>query len=405
MYSLLLSLTAPILSLGLFVLSSSFFTTFMSVKLNHLGFDETIIGIIHSMFYIGYLLGSAYIEAFIRRIGHIRAFAAFGSLSTSVLMIQGISQHYLTWMITRLFAGFSMSALYIVIESWLLAKSTIEIRGRLLAFYMFSLYFAQSLSQLLMNYVNTRDFSAFFIAAFLASISIIPLSMTKKVSPEIKEPKVKNIFKTFFISPLGSFGCLLAGIMLSCIYSFTPLFALFRNVNIAWIMFSTIFGGFIFQWPVGKLSDIFDRRKVLIFINIFSTFPCIFLCFIENEVFILSASLLLGGCLFTIYPLSINQVCDRIESEDICKVVGLLSLIFGVGAVIGPLLVPSFISLMGYPSMYLFILLANAILLSMGIYSLRVRTPIPLDQQGAHVKIPPRSTPLLGNFMDEETKN
>src|SRR5688572_20434102 len=131
---------APLLSIIFLTIGSSFFTTFISIKMENEGASQFVIGCIHSAFYAGMLLGAISSEPLIRRMGHIRSNAAFASIMGMTILFQSFSTTPFFWMILRIIFGFCMAGMYVVIESWLLAKSTSITRGSVLSFYMIVLY-------------------------------------------------------------------------------------------------------------------------------------------------------------------------------------------------------------------------------------------------------------------------
>ncbi|MGM0440722.1 MAG: MFS transporter [Chlamydiota bacterium] len=400
MTHLLKIIISPIISLTLFVVSSAYFNTFTSVRFKLAGFDETTIGYLHSAFYLGYLIGSAKVERLIRRVGHIRAFSAFSSINIIWLMVLGLlplSKE--VWILARLFTGICMASLFIVIESWLIAKSTIKTRGQILAIYMAVLYASQSGSQLILNYIDPLTSASYLLAALLSAAAIFPLAITKTVSPKVEEPTLSNVFKLFHFSPLGWLGCFMGGMILSSIYSFTPNFAQEYGLKVSYIMTITIGGGFLLQWPIGKLSDILDRRKVLIGVASGTLLPsfCLLL-FPKFSGLVMVASFLLGGLIFTIYPLSISQVCDRIEDKNIHSAIGQLSLIYGGGAIVGPLFAPIFTNAFGLSALYLYVALVAGSLLVTGLQALSRRPEVSIEEQSEYVAIPPRSSPVAANL-------
>ena len=112
---------SPLASLVLIVLSGSFFLTFITIKLNTQEVTVVMLGLIHSAFYIGILIGALKSEEIINRVGHIRAFTLFSSISTITILVQSIYQTPYIWIFLRFFAGFATAADYVIIESWLLA--------------------------------------------------------------------------------------------------------------------------------------------------------------------------------------------------------------------------------------------------------------------------------------------
>lgn len=151
MLQVLRSTITPLISLIIIILGSSLMTTLLTVKLSHLGVSSLMIGAMSAAFYGGLVLGSFKIEPFIVRVGHIRAYAAFASTLAVVSILHGLWINTWAWLVLRLMAGYSIAGLFVVIESWLLACSTVQTRGQVLALYMTALYAGQAAGQLLLN--------------------------------------------------------------------------------------------------------------------------------------------------------------------------------------------------------------------------------------------------------------
>ncbi len=390
---------APLVSLILFVISSSFYTTFISVRLQLEGMSTTTIGYVHAAFYGGFLLGSAKVERLIRRVGHIRSFAAFSSIFVATILLQGVYISEMAWIVLRFCNGVCLASLYVVVESWLLSKSSKRTRGSILALYMFTLYASQSISQLIIGYVDPMTAIPFLVSGILASLSILPLSLTKAASPEVHEPAVKNLLRIIRLSPFGSLACLLSGLILSAFYSFTPNFAQMHDISVSYIMSLTIAGGFLLQWPIGKLSDIFKRNMVLTLTSLVAIFPCILIMIIpEHDMIVLVSAFVLGGLTFTIYPLGITQVCDRVSESDIHSTTGLLSLIYGIGATLGPLTAPFVMMIPVLGGLHLYFAIVLTTIFVIGLYSIYRRPPIAHEDRNEYIPAHPRTTPVAGEL-------
>ncbi len=394
MMPLIRSILAPIFSLALLMLGNGFFITFISLRLQLDGYGATIIGFVHSSYYAGFLVGAIGIESFIRRIKHIRSFAFFASIGTAIIMIQGIFVNPYVWIAARFVAGLCIASLYVVIESWLLIISPISKRGVVLSFYMIALYFSQAASQYIIEIIGYESLLPFLVTGFLCALSVLPVACTTSRAPDYDESSVRNVFKMFRTAPFGFIGCVLSGSILSSIYSFTPNYAIQTGISVPLMMSITIAGGFLLQWPIGYLSDIFDRRKILIMSSFATLLPVLGIIFATSKTIpILALSFFLGGFTFTIYPLSITQVCDRFPAEDITMVTGVLLLAFGVGSVIGPLIAPFFINAIEPYGLYLYIGTVSLVLASIGLYAHFRFPPVPNYEQGDFVPLP-RQTPV-----------
>ncbi len=393
MIRLLRSLLSPIISIALLMFGMGFFMSFLSLSLNQQGYADRIVGYIQAAFFFGVMIGALYVERLIRRIGHIRAYATFGSICGASVLMQGIIPSFWVWMAARFFTGLSSAGIWICIESWLMEMSTTQTRGRVLAVYMIAFYFSQASGQFILDWVDQTSLIPFLVAGLLAMISVVPVSLTRYPSPVVTEPTIPNIFHIFSISPLGVSGCFLAGWLLSGIYSFTPIFARDMGLSVPLVMSVTIMGGMVLQWPIGKLSDIFDRRTILVLASLILVIPS-FLIFLfpHQESFVLVFSFLLGGLSFTLYPLSITQVCDHFEAHNITAITGILLLAYGAGSSTGPLLAPLFIQPFGSEFLYIYLSLISLLLAAIGMASILFGKAIPQEEQQEYVPLPSSGT-------------
>ncbi|MDA9163514.1 MFS transporter [Rickettsiaceae bacterium] len=396
---------SPLASLVLAVTSGSFFLTFISVRINIIDGSEITLGLIHSSFYCGLLIGAIKSEEIINRVGHIRAFSSFSSILTFTIILQGLYQVPKFWIFLRFFAGFSTAAVYVIIESWLLSQSTKKNKGKILSTYMACLYSAQTAGQFGLDIVDIDTIQPFLLAALIASISVIPASLTYVKAPEIEPLPKMTITKYFKASPLGFIGCMASGLMLSGIYGFLPGYALDNDLSVSILLGSTISGGFVLQLPIGKLSDTFDRIKIITLLALIMTLTCLVLIVIPmNNILIYIISFFIGGFSFTLYPVCIAQVCDHLENSNIINVTGVLLFTYGIGAVGGPPALAFLIKATSSTAIFYYIALSSFALFLFALYSIKTVESVTQEDQVDFVAVP-RASPIasaLDPRLDEE---
>ncbi len=356
---------SPLLALFIFTLGNGLFSTFITLRLNALNSGALIIGLMTALFYLGFVGGSFNIKRFILRVGHIRSFAAFASIITVIVLLQGLVANTILWLIARFIYGFATAGIFVVIESWLLAIGESSIRGRVLALYMISYYAAQALGQFLLNLAPVTSFELFSIIALLSSLSVIPLSLSKIPSPEITTPSSLSLKSLFKFSAPGLIGSLCSGLILSVLYSFLPLVVFLRtgfNSQVATYMAVLIFGGMALQYPAGRLSDFFDRRIVLLILTLLSCVILVLLWMVNNPRFDYIGYFLLGGFTFAIYPVSISLACDKLPEKDLVSGSQGILLAYSIGACLGPLITPLFIKLININGFFIYLILVLALL-------------------------------------------
>jgi len=324
-------------------MGSALLTTFLSLKLESIGVSNIWIGGMTTAYYAGIVLGAFKLEKLILRVGHIRSYSAFASMLAVISILHGFYIDVYFWLILRFLGGIVTAGLYVVIESWILGNTTNNNRGKFLALYMIALYVAQALGQALLNISLSNIVLMYCISGILASISVIPLTLTKISAPTISEPETLGIKKIFSLSPSGVMTCFVSGMVLGGIYGLYPVYIKhigYSTADISLIMGVTILGGMLFQFPLGKLSDIISRRLLIGLLSLCSVLVSIFIIMFGgyNIVILLLLSLIFGGATFCLYPIGISHACDRIVGNQIVSATQTLLLSYGIGAMLGPLI-------------------------------------------------------------------
>jgi MFS family permease len=356
---------APLLSLFLFILGAGFFSTLLALDMTLNQASPFMIGSLTGLFYAGIVIGTFRVEKFITRLGHIRAYSVFSATLAIICLLHGLIYNEWLWLFLRFVAGAATAGLYVVIESWLLCKSTHVNRGRVLALYMITFYAAQSLGQFILKAGNPEGMMLFAITSMLCSLSIIPLSMTHVRSPQYDEPSTLGLKALVSTSPTGVIGCLSAGMIMGTLYGLMPSFLsnLFHSkAAIANYMFAIIMGGMLLQFPVGKLSDIFERRLVLIIVSMATIAVSLAIILVKHQMgwYFFMLMSLLGGLTFTLYPISITQACESLDTKDLVAGTQGLLLIYSIGAMIGPMVAPALIGFAGENGIFFFFILVSA---------------------------------------------
>lgn len=372
MFSVIKETLVPLISLFIFVLGNGFFSTLLAYNMTLNGETEFFIGAMTGVLYAGLVLGSFRIEKFITRVGHIRAFSTFSATISVITLLHGMFYNIFFWLALRFVYGFATAGVFVVIESWLLCKSTAINRGQVLSIYMVCFYAAQAFGQFFLNLGNTQELFIYAIASMMASLSIIPLAMSYARTPQIEAPSTLKFRDLIQQASSGFIGCFSAGLIMSGIYALMPTYLSglsFAKNEIANYMFVIIMGGMLLQYPVGKLSDIFERRLVLISIAIATIFICVLINMHFKVSWLLFSSMMLfGGLTFTIYPISISHACDSLASEDIVAGTQSLLLSYSIGAMLGPFIAPFFMQAIGPDGLFVYMAMVCLMMIPVFVY-------------------------------------
>ncbi|MDF2549547.1 MAG: putative permease, major facilitator superfamily [Chlamydiales bacterium] len=320
------------------MLGGGYLLTFISIRLNLAGYSSMDIGWVQSSYCLGMLISSLLAERWIQKLGSAKTYIIFSALLVVTILSQGLYVNPIFWSFLRLVAGFSVGVLYVVIESWLLIQSAPQEKGVVLSIYMVALYAAQTFSQSFEALIDSTSHLPFLVAAIFPFLSIFPIARAKEVPPLLDSVSNKTLQEIFWLSPIGCLGCIMSGVLLSALTSFCPLFAERQGFDVAPFMAFTIGGGFLFQWPIGYLSDHMPRRTLLMMLSAVAIIPCVGIALTLDPTYVLFFSFILGGMAYTIYPVATSYACEAFSQKDITAVMGALLLAYSIGSVAGPLL-------------------------------------------------------------------
>ncbi len=354
MVSTLVSFTTLFSAVFMLMAGVGLLNTLLSLKLTLADFSAQAIGGIMACYFIGLIIGSIYDHRLIERVGHIRAFSVFAAVTTGMVMLHGMFASAAVWAILRLLAGVSTMGLYMVIESWLNECTERAARGRVFSVYMIMSYLGMSVGQQLLNVGDVDTQELFFLAGFLISFSLVPVAITQAIHPELPPAQSFQIIPYFKKAPIGMLGCLAAGLINSAFYTMGPVFGHQIHLTVSELsifMTATILGGLLLQWPVGIVSDRFDRTIVLPVLGVMVTAVALLVIYVAGISYwmMIAVMALFGGLIFTIYPVAVARTHDLFEQKDIVPVSSCLLLFYGVGAALGPIGASTAMTLTGSP--------------------------------------------------------
>ncbi|USO01226.1 MAG: MFS transporter [Alphaproteobacteria bacterium] len=365
MFSSLSALSAPLASILLIMLGVGLYGTLVPLSLRNIGAPEWVIGLTGSALYAGMVAGTFTMAHFIKRVGHIRAYTACAGTIAGIILCTGLYISPLTWIPLRALVGFCMGGVYIVIESWFLDAAPLHRRGVFLALYMIALYASQAAGQLLIKLFPINSLNQFCMASMLTCFSIVPLTITRIVSPDVHEPEALTLKKLYTISASGVVGCFGAGAINSAIFSIMPLYfgdSGYSEHALANAMASIIGGAMVLQYPVSYVSDLMDKRKVMYLLSLMMCLICTIILAlpVRMEVQLPILFMLLGGATFTLYPVSINHTCAQMDRKHLVEATQGLLLAYGIGCIIGPVAASGLMGVLGRNGLLLYYICTSA---------------------------------------------
>ncbi len=357
MWTTIRSISSLLLSHGLLLIGNGMISTLLGLRSRHEGFSTEITGFVMAGFFVGLLAGGLYAARVISTVGHIRAFAAFASLMSVAVLAHVLYIDPIVWFILRVIAGFCMAGMVMVVESWVNERATNETRGQVLSLYMIINYLGAGLGQFMLLIGDPAQFQLFIIASMVYSFALVPLLLTRSSAPKPSSPQRMPFKKLFAISPIGVFGTICGGMINSSLMGMGAVFAKEVGLSVAEVssfMAGVILGGMALQFPIGRLSDKFDRRTVLLMTSVATMLSALAVIWATGQsvTVLIACGIIFGGFSFTILPLVSSQVNDLVDRDHLVQVSAGLLIAYGIGASIGPVVAAQLMALLGPSGLY-----------------------------------------------------
>lgn len=330
--------------LALILVGGGLLGTLLGIRATMASFDAIETGLVMSGYYVGYVVGTFLGPKLIRNVGHIRAFASFAALAAASTLGFGLLVEPWAWLVLRVINGFCLVGLYMAVESWVNAQSVGPARGRVFSIYMVSTLVALAAGQFALWAADPGGMDLFVIAAILICLGLVPVVVMRINEPSIEIYEPLAIKQLVHISPLGSAGCFVSGLITGAFWGMNAVFGYKMGLGaaeIASLMTATILGGAVLQWPIGLLSDHWDRRMVLIVCSFATALAAtlVAIIIVMQWHIPLATSFIYGGFMFALYGLSVAHTNDQLQASQVLDATRGLLLLYGLGAIAGPILV------------------------------------------------------------------
>jgi MFS family permease len=397
------SLFALLLSIVLLNSGNAFLMTLLGIRLSIENIAPDTIGMVLVCYSIGFVLGTLFVQKVVSRVGHIRAFAVFATIAAVASLLYPMAINMVFWAILRVVSGFSMAGVLVVIESWFSSRATNANRSTLFAVYQVVYLLAAVGGQLLINVGNPADYVPFSLAAILLVLALVPLAMTRMEAPEIAPSPRLSVFTLARESFTGVAGAVMAGILIGSFYALGPVYATLVGLDVsqtANFMASAILAAMLLAWPIGILCDRFDRRRIMFWISVLAAIAALIVSLLGSHQLL---ALTLAVAVFTglsasIYPVAVAITNDRMESSRIVAASATLLLSYGIGSVIGPVVLSKLIELLGPEGLFYGYAAALAALAAATSYRIAHTEDIAVEDQEHFVPAMPETSMVFAEM-------
>jgi MFS family permease len=367
------------LLLGMFMLmiGNGLQGTVLGVRGGAEGFSDTTLGYVMAGYFVGFLGGTRATPWLLRRVGHVRVFAALASLISAAFILYPTIVHPYAWFALRLVIGFCFSGVYVVAESWLNDAATNETRGQTMSAYITVQMLGIILAQALLNAADPGGYDLFVIMSVLVSISFAPILLASTPVPVFQSTRAMTLGRLYETSPLGCVSIFILGAVFACEFGMSAVYAAglgLTNVQISLFIGTIYLGGLLCQPPIGWLSDQMDRRRLIAILTAAGALGCLVVpAFGASVATLVVAAFLMGGIANPLYSLVVAYVNDYLENEDMPAASAGLIMLNGVGAMGAPVLVGFLMDAIARDAFFLFLSACFAAITIYALWRMRQR--------------------------------
>lgn len=405
MLQVLTSAWALLLGMCLLMVGNGMQGTLLGIRGEIEGFSTLEMSIVMSAYFAGFLGGSRMAPGMIRRVGHVRVFAALASLISAVMILYPTFAEVWLWTLGRVLIGFCFSAVYVTAESWLNNAATNQNRGQALSLYMIVQTAGIVVSQALLLTADPSGYVLFVIPSVLVSVAITPILLSISPTPAFDTTKPMSLRQLAGFSPLGCVGMFLLGGVFSAQFGMAAVYGAKAGLTVAQIStFVAMFfiGSVILQYPIGWISDRMDRRLLILIVSAIGFAGSMLGMSLGGQfTLLLVSAFVVGGMSNPLYSLLIAHTNDFLQHEDMAAASGGLIFINGLGAISGPIITGYMMDWVGPGGFYLFTGILFMVLSLYAAYRSTRRRAVPVEDTGAYVAVAPSYTSVALEYAQE----
>jgi MFS family permease len=390
---------ALLLGVVLIMLGNGMHFTLIGLRGGIEGFSAAELAVVTSGYFLGFLSGARTAPAMIRRVGHVRVFAALGSFMSAGLIAFPLVTEPWAWTPLRLLVGFCMSGIYVAAESWLNDAATNETRGKVLSAYMIAQTLGIIGAQGLLTLGDAGTSVLFIGASILVSVSFAPILLSVSPAPAVHVAPPMPLRRLFVGSPLGTVGIFLLGGVYATQSGMGAVFGTqigLTATQISLFVAMLFAGALVMQYPVGWLSDRMDRRKLILGAATLGAASCATGWIAGGGLWpMMAAAFFAGGVTTPLYALFLAYTNDFLSAEDMPAASGGLVFTFGLGAISGPLATGWAMESLGPLGFWLVLGATFAAIALYALYRMTQRAAAPVAETESYLAVLPTASPLV----------
>jgi len=355
-------IAALLISAAIYLAGNGLQTVLIPLAAGLKGISDPQIGLLGSIYFLGFALGCWQGPRLLKRVGHIRAFTAMTAIAAASAAAYALTPYFLSWALLRFLTGISFAALYLVIESWLNERATNQNRGTVFGLYTFINLTVVTAGQMMVTFYPPDGVELFLLNTILIAAAAVPIALSVALAPAPVEAPTIRIRHLFNTAPAAILGGLFVGLANGAFWMLMPRYGVGIGMsidNIATFMAAAVLTGAALQLPLGRLSDGRDRRHIMLLTAVLAGGAALGLAILgelgRSGWMVLVAGGAFGGFAFPLYAISVAHLNDWVGEGEFVEAAGGMLLTYAAGAVVGPIIASQAMAWLGPPALFLYI--------------------------------------------------
>lgn len=334
-------LWAPIVAAFLATIGNGLYTTLSSLQIARLTTDGWLMGGALSIYFLGLTLGTLATQWLILRKGHVQSYRLLILLTIVGTLLQATTDSLWWWLPIRFALGMALGGIFVIYESWINQHSSPTKRAFNLSCYFAVYYLALGLGQIFLQLPMQQVTWLYVVVAGLSALSLCPIVTLSQSNHQTTAPlAVLKLADVRAMPMLGLGGSLVSGMLSGVVISLLPYFLTLREVGhspLSWLMLATMLSGVLPQLFIARLTRKF-RSTTLLWVCCTLIVMAVLAELLPSHAveLVTIASPIIGACVFSIYPISVNMIVDSVLPEKITSANSLTLFSYSFGCVLGP---------------------------------------------------------------------
>lgn len=336
------SAAVVIVTAAVFGLTYGLSAPLIAMQLDERGVPGLLIGANAAMHAVGVLLIAPLLPRIVTRWGFSPSAQVALVIAAVVLCAFPLLPVIVIWFGLRVLLGMAAESLFVISESWLSAAATDASRGQMMGVYVAAMSGGIALGPAILAYVGHRGGLPFLIGAALVLVAILILRLSQPTEITAVAPAHSGMLTYLRLAPVAAIAAALNAAVEAMGLSLLPLYA----VDLGWseaqgslLLSVLLIGAILLQLPIGWLGNRVPVRHLIPGLALAAAVgAAIWPVALLHPWLAWPLLFVWGGVFVGIYTLVLTEMGARFQGGDLAGIFAVMSVAWGIGALVGPLL-------------------------------------------------------------------